>query len=137
MKNRILLIALLFLNLLFINNTYATKFAVIVGIRDYKDGKDLEYADKDADDIEEVLINVGGWDSQYIEKLKDSDATYSHINDAVVNMKTHATSSDICLFFFSGHGEEGFIESYEGSHLTAYYLDNLFSGFNTSKLYEA
>lgn len=101
MKSKIFLITLLFLSLLSINNTYATNYAVIVGIRDYQyPENDLEYADKDADDIEDVLINVGGWNSQYITKLKDSDATKSNITNAVLNMKRSASSNDICLFFF-------------------------------------
>ncbi len=78
-------------------------FAVIVGVSEYSDRfvSDLNFCDDDAQDIYDALP-ASDWDE--VTLLKDAEATKANILNAISNLSQVASSSDIILFFFSGHG---------------------------------
>jgi hypothetical protein len=79
-------------------------WAVIVGVSDYADLKDLPYSKNDANDIYNRLRSYDNWKESNMERLIDSAATKANIHNAIDRMKTNADDNDICLFYFSGHG---------------------------------
>jgi len=83
---------------------YGQYWAVIVGINNYATvGPNLTYCVKDATDIRSSLI-AEGWTSSHIQLLTDSSATKVGIQGAINSMRSAASSNDLCLFYFSGHG---------------------------------
>ena len=86
--------------------------AVIVGIEDYESISDLSYTVDDAEDMRDVLVSYGNWD---IELLTNEMASKTSIFTAIKDMASKSKLSDVCLFFFSGHGsriEGGYEEDY-------------------------
>jgi len=78
-------------------------WAVIIGISDYESIRDLNYADDDAYDIRNALVNHG-WEPSHITLLIDSAASKAGIQNAITTLDSNADSDDVVLFFFSGHG---------------------------------
>jgi len=78
-------------------------WAVIAGVSNYLYIGDLNYCDDDAQDIYNRLIGKG-WQATNIRLLKDSQATKATIQSDINWIAANASSQDICLFFFSGHG---------------------------------
>lgn len=96
---------------------YGKKFAVVVGISDYKymkpaeetaqDGSlpDLKYAHRDAQEFEAFLkdssISGEGWE---IKTFLDEKATQRNIMKTLTRTLARAEPQDLVYFFFSGHG---------------------------------
>ncbi|MHA1214846.1 MAG: caspase family protein [Candidatus Hodarchaeales archaeon] len=88
------------------------KYAVIVGISDYKAISDLSYCDEDATDWYNYLAPLG----YQITLLGDSHpenypqydgyATEANVRAALANMFASADADDIVAFISSGHGGE-------------------------------
>ncbi|MBD3193075.1 MAG: hypothetical protein GF308_20730 [Candidatus Heimdallarchaeota archaeon] len=86
------------------------RYAVIVGISDYKDISDLSYCDEDASDWYGQLYAMGytiklygdGHTSNYPKH--DGYATESTVKAAITNMINSADEDDIIVFVSSGHG---------------------------------
>lgn len=92
--------------------TAATKgntYALIIGIKDYKDDKirDLRYADKDAEEFVNFLRSPNGGDiaEENITLLTNEQATISNIYAAIMLLESKAKSGDRLYFYFSGHGD--------------------------------
>jgi WD40 repeat protein len=96
------------------NNHYRNKYAVIIGISDYKSLSskpamnslsDLKYCHNDAakfrDFITDNKRSGGDWKCTY---LVDSNATKRNVDDALTNTLTNAKRNDLVYIFFSGHG---------------------------------
>ncbi len=103
----------------------AERHAVLVGVSDYDgDWNDLSYCDDDARGIYDVLTNSLDWLPENIEVLIDTNATEENIKMAIERMGARASSDDICLFSFSGHGgyiKDSFpIDEYDGLDETIY-----------------
>ena len=100
------------------------KYAVIVGISDYKelDGDDdLDYCDEDATDWYNHLVNNLGWESDNIKVEGHSGnypkysglATEYNVNEALDWLVSEADDSDIIAFITAGHGGgDGYGSSY-------------------------
>ena len=88
-----------------------TRYAIIVGISDYKAISDLSYCDEDASDWYNFLNSLG-WD--YLVVLGDSHpenypkydglATEYNVKQALLDMVQSADADDIIAFISSGHG---------------------------------
>lgn len=78
-------------------------YVVSVGISDYQNINDLRFTENDVALFNEVL------DSQnvHIVSLVGSDATHMNVLKTLRDTFAKATSDDIVIFFFSGHGYEG------------------------------
>ncbi|MEM2102623.1 MAG: caspase family protein [Candidatus Bathyarchaeia archaeon] len=89
-----------------------TKYAVIVGISDYKAISDLSYCDEDATDWYYHLVNTMGFTNVYVYgdghtanfPKYDGKATEYTVKQALINMVNSADSDDIICFISSGHG---------------------------------
>ncbi|MFN3384914.1 MAG: caspase family protein, partial [Archaeoglobaceae archaeon] len=62
---------------------------------------DLRYANKDAIDMRDALVDVYGFEEGNVVLLLN--ATYSDIESAVISVKEKAQEGDEVVFF-SGHG---------------------------------
>ncbi len=129
------------------------KYAIIIGISDYPgDENDLRYADDDAVDVYNTLVNVYRFSSDNIYLLIDRDATIDNITAAIEDVKGKAQTGDEVVFFFSGHGARGIADDgdrekideaivvHDGSNLVYLWdgdLKQLFSGFSTSRIFSA
>lgn len=85
------------------------KWAIIAGVSDYLYSNilygldDLEYCDKDAIDLSNLIIPT--WGSSHVKLLTESEANKTIIHDAIFNwLDPLEDSDDTVLFFFSGHG---------------------------------
>ena len=82
------------------------KYAIVIGISDYPGtSSDLQYGDKDAEEVRRVLSTDYGFSGVTI--LTNDDATTSAIYDAVKGMRSTLGPNDELVFFFSGHGAKG------------------------------
>jgi hypothetical protein len=86
-------------------------YAVIVGIADYKDSKipDLKYAEKDAKSYFDFLQTPQGGKvpDENIALLTGTKATRGNILKALNEKFLRASSQDLIIFYFSGHGISG------------------------------
>jgi len=94
---------------------YGKKYAIIIGISDYKnlskDAKnkgdlgDLKYAAQDAIAFKQFLetseLSGGQWD---IRAFINEQAASKNVDDALTNLLTQANARDLIFIFFSGHG---------------------------------
>jgi Caspase domain/PEGA domain len=120
--------------------SYKNKYALIIGINDYKDNKisKLKYATNDAKAISQLLMNKLGFDPKNVILLLDSMATRANILDTLqkrfINDENIEENSQL-LIYFAGHGStsksgnKGFLLNYdakEGSELsTAISMDDI------------
>jgi tetratricopeptide (TPR) repeat protein len=84
-------------------NTYA----IIIGISDYKLVQDLQYAHKDAQAFEELLLSESGGKvpKTNIETFLNENATRNNVGDAISVIARKAKPGDRVWFFFAGHGD--------------------------------
>ncbi len=127
-----------------------TRYAIVVGISDYPGtDSDLEYADDDADEMTLALTDVYGFRARNVTTLKDMAATRSAILAAIDAVQAQAHAEDEVVFFFSGHGMNGFaddgdaeqtdeaIVSHDGTNFLPIWdgeLQAAFAGFETSRI---
>ena len=122
-----------------IEEVYDNSWALIVGINDYENVQDLNYAVEDALAIKNLLINNYHFPRNNVRVLTDSQATQRKIRKELNNFVKGAGRKDRIIFFFAGHGETealgieegemGFLIPYDGNledkYLTAIDMDEL------------
>ena len=118
----ILLIALSFA--ITTDEVYDNSWALIVGINNYENVQDLNYAVEDALAIKNLLINNYHFPRSNVRVLTDSEATQGKIKKELSNLVKYAGKKDRIIFFFAGHGdtealgieegEMGFFIPYDG-----------------------
>ncbi|MDR2913228.1 MAG: caspase family protein [Tannerella sp.] len=92
----------------------AELYAVIVGISKYKDSSNnLKFAATDAKLFYNLLTN--GKQNPNIVLLLDENATRSNILNAIKKKYQQAKSSDHIIFYFSGHGVDGYFCQYDSN----------------------
>ena len=84
---------------------YDNSYALIIGIDKYQNVQSLDYAVKDAKDIQSMLIDKFNFQQDNIVLLKDEEATKTSIIQEFSNITKKAGSNDRVLIFFAGHGE--------------------------------
>jgi hypothetical protein len=108
--------------------------AVIAGINDYLPiQNNLNWAVKDAQDIRYTLETHQSWQDANITLLTNNQAIQSTIVNDLANMPR--TSGKTNLFYFSGHGSEYGLLTYDDTYLiflSPYVLDQYlgYQGFN-------
>ena len=85
------------------------KYALIIGISRYRNSShipNLEYADVDARSIYEFLQqpSAGGFSRDNMLLLSNEDATLTTIRRALTDFVARASTNDLLLIFFAGHG---------------------------------
>jgi hypothetical protein len=91
-------------------------FCVVVGISDYfGTNMDLSYADDDAIHITNYLKKafVNEIRNGKLIQLINSQATKLNIENALKSVFSQATENDFILFYFSGHGGQGYFVPYD------------------------
>lgn len=111
MKLRLLLAAIVLAT--FCRHVEARTYLVSAGISDYLDRPDLRLPINDAKTMVWLYSkNAKNTDVEY-QLLLDSVATKGAILDAMQTLFSKATSDDIVVFFFSGHGNGGGFCAYD------------------------
>ncbi len=117
MKNT--LTTILLLTLLQFSIAAQQKYVLIVGVADYLNNKmDLRYSDDDAYRFYAYLKSTKGGSvpDENISILIDEAATKGNILKTMDKVFSRAGKQDILLFYFSGHGGEGYFCPYETSN---------------------
>jgi len=84
---------------------YDNSYALIIGIDKYENVRSLDYAVKDAEDIQSMLIDKFHFQQDNIVLLKNEEATQASILKEFSNITKKANDNDRVLIFFAGHGE--------------------------------
>ena len=84
---------------------YDNSYALIIGIDKYQNVRSLDYAVKDAEDIQSMLVDKFHFKEADIVLLKDEEATKASIIQEFSNITKKAESNDRVLIFFAGHGD--------------------------------
>lgn len=88
-----------------------TKYAVVVGVADYRNPDlKLRYCDDDAYRFYAYLMSCkggGAMDHENVACLIDEAATKANILKTMDKIFANATKDDMLIFYFSGHGTEG------------------------------
>ncbi len=101
----------------FSSSLFSEDFAILVGINDYKYLNNLKYAEKDAEDLEQILLKK----NYKVSLLTGAGIVKSTILEKIKDISRLSEKDDSLLFFFSGHGINGISESEKG--LLTYYSD--------------
>ena len=83
---------------------YDNSYALIIGIDKYENVRSLDYAVKDAEDIQSMLVDKFHFQQDNIVLLKNEKATKTSIFQEFSNITKKAESNDRVLIFFAGHG---------------------------------
>ena len=84
---------------------YDNSYALIIGIDKYQNVRSLDYAVKDAEDIQNMLVEEFHFQQDNIVLLKNEEATKTRIKREFSNITKKAGENDRVLIFFAGHGE--------------------------------
>ena len=84
---------------------YDNSYALIIGIDKYQNVQNLNYAVKDAESIQDILVNTFDFPEGNVTLLKNEDATKQNIIQAFSDITTKAEESDRVLIYFAGHGD--------------------------------
>ncbi len=84
-------------------------WALVVGVSQYRHAPSLRYSDDDAYLIYSFLKSPegGALPDQQVQVLVDENATLANIQKAMNKLGEQASSRDLVLFYFSGHGLPG------------------------------
>ena len=81
------------------------KWAVIIGIENYRKTVSVEFATSDASFVKEYFEKLLGIPKENIFLLTDNDATYGEVQFLVKDiLKNRIVANDEVYFYFSGHG---------------------------------
>ena len=139
MKYIIILYSLAFSFDLKDSDIYDNSWALIVGINDYDNVRDLHYAVEDALAIKNMFINAYGFSRDNVRVLINGEATQTNIKKELQTLVKSVGTNDRVIFYFAGHGQteelgikgghEGFLIPSDGSledlYLTAIPMDEL------------
>ena len=98
----------------------ATMYAVVVGVGRYTAMQTLNYTDDDAYQMYAFLKSPegGALSDEQVEILIDENATRTNIELALTEKLDQADADDIVVFYFSGHGIDGYFVpvDFDGIH---------------------
>ena len=84
---------------------YENSWALVIGIDKYQNIPGLDYAVKDAQSIQNIMINSLDFSKDNITILKNEEATKYRIIQEFSNITKKAEVNDRVLIFFAGHGK--------------------------------
>ena len=88
-----------------LEDIYDNSYALIIGIDKYENVRSLDYAVKDAEDIQSMLIDKFHFQQDNIILLTNEEATKASILQEFSNVTKKAEANDRVLIFFAGHGQ--------------------------------
>ena len=83
---------------------YDNSYALIIGIDKYENVQSLNYAVKDAESIQDILVNTFDFPESNIKLLKNQEATKQNILKSFSDITKKADDKDRVLIYFAGHG---------------------------------
>ncbi len=83
---------------------YEEKYAIIIGINEYKNTNNLLYAVNDAVAIADLLEKKFEYNKDNIELILDKDATKKNILDKYIKLIEKTNENDSVIVFYAGHG---------------------------------
>jgi len=93
----------------YFEDNHIQRYAVVVGISDYKDTRipDLKYADADAQSFYDFITSpIGGnFNKENVLLLKNEQATLKNVKLAITNFLKKAIDTDFVVIFMACHGE--------------------------------
>src|SRR3990172_75385 len=93
----------------YFEDNHIQRYAVVVGVSDYKDPKipDLKYADADAHAFYDFITSpIGGnFNKENVLLLKNELATLKNVKLAITNFLKKAIDTDFVVIFMACHGE--------------------------------
>jgi TolB-like protein len=120
------------------DDIYDNSWALVIGIDKYEKVQNLNYAVKDAESIQLMMVEYFDFPKDNIISLFNEDATYHNIRKQFSEISKSAEKNDRVLIFFAGHGatmvlpeggEQGYLLPYDGDrddlYLTAVPMDEL------------
>ena len=87
------------------NDIYDNSYALIIGIDKYENVQNLNYAVKDAESIQDILVNTFNFPEGNITLLKNEEANKQAILKAFSDLAKTAENNDRVLIYFAGHGK--------------------------------
>ncbi len=87
------------------SETKGETYAVVIGVSEYENIKDLNYADKDASYFAGYLLHNLKIPQKNIHLFTDSTALRSNIMNKLTNIKKDLRPHDRVYFYFAGHGD--------------------------------
>ena len=87
------------------NDIYDNSYALIIGIDKYENVQPLNYAVKDAESMQDILVNTFNFPEGNITLLKNEEANKQAILKAFSDLTKKAGNNDRVLIYFAGHGE--------------------------------
>ena len=93
----------------YFEDNHIQRYAVVIGVSDYKDPKipDLKYADADAQSFYDFVTSPvgGGFNKENVLLLKNEQATLKNVKMAVTGFLKKAIDTDFVIIFIACHGE--------------------------------
>lgn len=89
----------------FIDDIYNESWALIIGINNYQNVPQLNYAVNDAVAVKEMLVANYGFKNDNIKLIIDEEATKDNILKGFSDILTQAKEKDRVIVFYAGHGE--------------------------------
>lgn len=93
---------------------YNNVYALVVGISDYTDVKDLNYAHDDAALFYEILQQSFPESKENMILLQNKEATDRAVKKSIYTACKSAQEGDLLVFYFSGHGDV--MQSFDKDH---------------------
>lgn len=84
---------------------FGNYYALVIGINDYEQWPNLKFAEKDADDIQNILISQYAFPKENVTFLKNKEATREGILTALRLKLEGLGENDNLLIFYAGHGQ--------------------------------
>ena len=84
---------------------YDNSWALIIGIDKYENVHNLQYAVKDAESMQSILIENYNFQQENVKLLINEQASYQNIRKQFSEISKSAEENDRVLIFFAGHGE--------------------------------
>ena len=87
------------------DDIYDNSYALIIGIDKYENVQPLNYAVKDAETIQDILVNTFDFPKDNVRLLKNEEATLLNIKNSLSEISSSARENDRVLIYFAGHGD--------------------------------
>ena len=86
-------------------NIYDNSWALIIGIDKYESVRKLNYAVKDAESMQEILLKTFEFPFENVTLLTNEQANKQNILKSFSDITKNANANDRVIIFFAGHGE--------------------------------
>jgi len=97
-------------------------WAVIIGVSNYKRLEDVPGPANNAEELSQLLSRI--WGEEHIKLLLDDEATKAEIRTAINWLVSKEDTNDTVLFYFSGHGDKGYIAPYNAYYAKTWISSN-------------